>query len=260
MQYNDGLMFIFNQNMFFCKCNCIYLIKVIKPKPEIMDLQYFVGTNGTKSGPFTIEELKTQDITKDTLVWKEGMDKWTKAGDVKNFNDFFKSIPPPLPKSESNTTTKQAPPLPKTDTKKYFGYTLAKRRERFFAMAIESLIFFIPYFVLLAESGKRRTLESAKYFSAEFYLETFVGAILSAALGAVFYSLWSGNLGHKIFGLKVISSVNGKDKKDARSGAFREFLKSTLGLLFFPAIWLLWDDDRQNLYDKITKTYVVKNS
>jgi beta-barrel assembly-enhancing protease len=35
-------------------------------------------------------------------------------------------------------------------------------------------------------------------------------------------------------------------------------VKHLTSLFILPVIWLLWDDDRQNLYDKLVKTYVVK--
>jgi uncharacterized RDD family membrane protein YckC len=82
--------------------------------------------------------------------------------------------------------------------------------------------------------------------------------VLAAVLGAIFYSSWSGNLGHKLLGMKVISSVDGSDQKKPAIGALREVLKNILGLFLIPSIWLLWDSNKQNLYDKIVKTIVVK--
>jgi uncharacterized RDD family membrane protein YckC len=70
--------------------------------------------------------------------------------------------------------------------------------------------------------------------------------------------MWGGNLGHKIMGLKVISAENGEIQSNAKTGAIREALKSVFSLVFIPVVWLLWDDNRQNLYDKVVKTYVVK--
>jgi len=85
-------------------------------------------------------------------------------------------------------------------------------------------------------------------------LQLFFGLIV----GAVFYPIFTGNLGHKIFNLKVISSESGSDYRKASDGAIREFLKYILGYLIIPMIWILWDEKNQNLYDKFTKTYVVE--
>jgi uncharacterized RDD family membrane protein YckC len=45
---------------------------------------------------------------------------------------------------------------------------------------------------------------------------------------------------------------------NSKTGAIREAIKSLSAWLFIPIVWLLWDENRQNLYDKAVKTYVVK--
>jgi uncharacterized RDD family membrane protein YckC len=89
-------------------------------------------------------------------------------------------------------------------------------------------------------------------------LDVIYSLLTGLAIGAVFYPLFTGNLGHRIFNLKVISAATGKDFKKPLRGAAREGLKYVLGYVFIPIIWLLWDDKNQNLYDKITKILVVK--
>ena len=97
-------------------------------------------------------------------------------------------------------------------------------------------------------------------FDTDFELsEIGYSAIAGLIVGAIFYPIFTGNLGHKIFGLKVISSETGEDYKKSTEGAIRELLKQVLGYLIIPVIWILWDEKNQNLYDKLTKTYVVKN-
>jgi uncharacterized RDD family membrane protein YckC len=138
-------------------------------------------------------------------------------------------------------------------TGQYFGYGLARKRDRFFASIIESLIlgiiFGIPLYFIL---GKEAFLDP-------FNFSSFVTqAAISTILGSIFYPMWSGGIGHKIMNLKVISAEDGKDINIAKMGAIRESIKFVMGYLLIPVMWLLWDKDRQNLYDKITKTYVVK--
>ena len=84
--------------------------------------------------------------------------------------------------------------------------------------------------------------------------------IFSLIIGAVLYPICMGNLGHKIFNLKVISSESGADYNKASDGAIREFLKYLSSYLIIPIIWILWDNKNQNLYDKLTKTFVVENN
>lgn len=216
-----------------------------------MSQQYYIAVNGQKTGPFSFEDLKSKDIQKDTLVWTEGLDNWTKADHIALLKEILRATPPPMPNTQTTTNnSSNIPPPPITNnnsTDKYFGYELANRRKRLFATIVETIILLIPYMVLFGGSDDMYSFESV-----------VAQIVFSAVLGAIFYSLWSGNLGHKLFGLKVISSVDGSDKNKALAGAYREGLKYLFGYVLIPVIWLLWDENKQNLYDKVAKTYVVK--
>ena len=137
-----------------------------------------------------------------------------------------------------------------------YGYNLASKGTRFLANLTEGLIYFIfmagIYFIL--------GYPIRELFDSDFELsEIGYSAIAGLIVGAIFYPIFTGNLGHKIFGLKVISSETGEDYKKSTEGAIRELLKHVLGYLIIPIIWILWDEKNQNLYDKLTKTYVVEN-
>ena len=139
---------------------------------------------------------------------------------------------------------------------KYYGYNLASKGTRLIASLTEGLIYLIfmigVYFII--------GYPIRDIFNSEFTLsEIGYSAIFGLIVGAIFYPIFTGNLGHKIFGLKVISSETGEDYKKANEGAIRELLKNVLSYLIIPIIWILWDDKNQNLYDKLTKTYVVEN-
>ena len=68
--------------------------------------QYFIHDGHTKKGPFNFDELKDYRLKKDTLVWYEGLKEWTRAEQLKDFNDYFtpQIIPPPLPKTSGMNT------------------------------------------------------------------------------------------------------------------------------------------------------------
>lgn len=71
------------------------------PPPVPNAISFFIVVNGQQAGPFDANELKVKvqggQITRETLVWKEGMASWTAAGDVVEFSQFFTTTPPPLP-------------------------------------------------------------------------------------------------------------------------------------------------------------------
>lgn len=62
---------------------------------------YFIAVGGQQTGPFDLAQLKDQalggKLTRDSLVWAEGMAAWTKAGEVGELAGLFATVPPPLP-------------------------------------------------------------------------------------------------------------------------------------------------------------------
>jgi membrane protease subunit (stomatin/prohibitin family) len=63
--------------------------------------QFFLAVDGQQQGPFNttaLEQMARQGaLTRDTLVWKQGMPAWIKAGEVTDLDTLFGAIPPPLP-------------------------------------------------------------------------------------------------------------------------------------------------------------------
>lgn len=63
--------------------------------------QYYVAINGQQSGPFGEQQLaqmaQSGQLTKDSLVWKNGMAEWLAAGQVPEVAKLFTQVPPPLP-------------------------------------------------------------------------------------------------------------------------------------------------------------------
>lgn len=62
---------------------------------------FFFSINGNQQGPYSLEQIKplvtSSQITRDTMVWREGMPQWTSAGDVLELKTVFGSVPPPMP-------------------------------------------------------------------------------------------------------------------------------------------------------------------
>jgi len=71
------------------------------PPPLPTQPAYHIAVGGQQQGPFTMEALRTcvQDgrLTRQTLVWKQGMAQWTPAGQVPEVAALFGATPPPLP-------------------------------------------------------------------------------------------------------------------------------------------------------------------
>jgi membrane protease subunit (stomatin/prohibitin family) len=71
------------------------------PPPLPSQASYFVAVDGKQTGPHPIDEMRGQAaagaLTRDTLVWKQGMAAWTPAGQVDELASVFSAVPPPLP-------------------------------------------------------------------------------------------------------------------------------------------------------------------
>jgi membrane protease subunit (stomatin/prohibitin family) len=71
------------------------------PPPLPTQTQWYAGIGGQQAGPFAADSLaqmiQSGQITRETLLWKEGMAGWTPAGDIPEVSALFSTGPPPLP-------------------------------------------------------------------------------------------------------------------------------------------------------------------
>lgn len=72
--------------------------------PPIPTVAYHVAVNGQATGPFDISVLTQMaaagQLTADSLVWKNGMAQWAKAGTVDELKNLFANAMPPIPPIE----------------------------------------------------------------------------------------------------------------------------------------------------------------
>jgi hypothetical protein len=70
--------------------------------------EYYFLKGKDQNGPFSIEELKTQNLTSETLMWVEGMENWEKLKDLPDLIQQLKpkSTPPPPPNDLEEKITK----------------------------------------------------------------------------------------------------------------------------------------------------------
>ena len=73
------------------------------PPPLPGAAQFYVALGGAQAGPFGMDALRGHvsggQLTRETLVWKQGMPAWTPAGEVADLQPLFAAAPPPLPPS-----------------------------------------------------------------------------------------------------------------------------------------------------------------
>lgn len=63
--------------------------------------QFYVALAGQQAGPFDVSTLQQHvqsgQLTRETLVWRQGMTDWTPAEQVDDLKGLFGTVPPPLP-------------------------------------------------------------------------------------------------------------------------------------------------------------------
>ena len=68
--------------------------------PPIPTVSYHVAVNGQATGPFDLSVLTQMatvgQLTADSLVWKNGMAQWAKAGTVDELKNLFTNVMPPI--------------------------------------------------------------------------------------------------------------------------------------------------------------------
>ena len=71
------------------------------PPPIRATPRYFLAVNGKQQGPYNMSDLNSQvdsgQLTRQTLVWTEGMAEWKPAAQVADLGELFTESPPPLP-------------------------------------------------------------------------------------------------------------------------------------------------------------------
>lgn len=73
-----------------------------------MNRKYYIVLQYQRKGPFNIEELKKQNITKDTLIWTFELNNPVKAGDLPELNTIWTEL-------KNNITNEEVPPPPPPD-------------------------------------------------------------------------------------------------------------------------------------------------
>ncbi len=64
--------------------------------------KYFYTDGVNVFGPFTLEELQDEKITRETKIWFQELGEWKPAGEISQLADIFKFIPPPIVTKTSN--------------------------------------------------------------------------------------------------------------------------------------------------------------
>ena len=89
---------------------------------NISDAKFYIVVNREKRGPFSIDELKTMNITPKTKVWCKGMTNWDDAENVYSLKDIIVDEPPTPYVEESKPQMGAVPPVYQNEpTEQYYN-------------------------------------------------------------------------------------------------------------------------------------------
>lgn len=111
---------------------------------------YYINNGNENGGPFTLDELKNQQLNKTTLVWYQGMDEWKYAVDIIDFKPFFTVVPPPIKRA---TPTQKIEPIEPSET-------ILGLKKSYFFLVITFLAIMITVLVLtIIQNNKKNELD-----------------------------------------------------------------------------------------------------
>ncbi len=217
---------------------------------------YYLIENGQQIGPFTYDELKMKNMNSNSSIWYDGLDNWLRVGEIPELLHLIEKTPPPF---ENHDNKKSAiPPIPDAlhtpdiNTSQIPKYEIASVWERLGGYIILNIFTLILFF---AFGGDITDLDG----NGDFATDYLYAGLASGLLNGIFYPFFSGNIGHKLLNLKVINKKDGSSVKNYFFGFFRESLKGSFSVAIIPLLWILFDKDNQNSYDRVFGTLVVRN-
>ena len=88
---------------------------------------------------------------------------------------------------------------------KTYGYKLASKGKRLIASLVEGIIFILLTMGIYLILGK----SISEYWNSDFELVEVVYSVITGLIvGAIFYPMFIGNLGHRIFSLLLLSKTS----------------------------------------------------
>ncbi|HLP55738.1 MAG TPA: DUF4339 domain-containing protein [Fluviicola sp.] len=97
--------------------------------------KYYIFKEAAQLGPFDLEDLRSQNITKDTPIWFEGLSDWTVAGKIEEISELFDSPKPPPFRGQETPPPFKSQPAPQVVANK--PVTVKKRNLCWFCLFVD---------------------------------------------------------------------------------------------------------------------------
>lgn len=87
--------------------------------------KYYLHNGKEQEGPFSVDDLKSKQINRDTPIWYEGISEWTTAEKIDELKELIKTTPPPINKQTAQKETQQPEKPVKPKKKRKIGKIIA---------------------------------------------------------------------------------------------------------------------------------------
>jgi len=139
--------------------------------------KYFYINGDNKIGPFSFEELKNQDLTRETKVWFYGLNNWTILSEVDELKHITNSIPPKLKVTKQNINTLKND-IPEIKIKKKASKNKKNLKRGIVIIVLSSIVLLIGYISYSNKQDSKLYQEIASSsfetdVDFDFYVEKF---------------------------------------------------------------------------------------
>jgi len=143
-------------------------------------MRYYFYSDGTgQRGPFSFNQLKDENIKKETLVWYEGLEDWKPAKEIEEIEEIFQLSPPPIPTIEIESTSENDNSKEKVDDSVSDIETSEPRAPR------KKSIFLNPF----SFNGRIRRIEYGLSLIIYFVIAPIIGTIADSGSHKNFLSI-----------------------------------------------------------------------
>ncbi len=149
-----------------------------------MENYFYLNEKNEQKGPVSPEELISNGVTRNTLVWKNGMAQWTPAGEVPEISKLFTNEAPVPPTPPSFSTTPPQPPVNNQKPENWLIWAILSTILCCLPLGIVSIIYATKVDNLW-NSGQHEEAVKASNMARLFFFLALGGGVLAVIIGFI---------------------------------------------------------------------------
>lgn len=219
---------------------------------QIMEKKYYIHDGFDKKGPYSLEELKSIEIQKHTLILHDGINNWTEAGNLYELKNIFPETLSPTTINLTKEIQKVPPTLPQTTNIDYRLGRIEYLKDNTLQIHYENVIIQYRY---------ANFIERLLARIIDIVIIIIPAAIIPLLPSWLYFSLMHSSedqqtIGQKALSIKLLSTDGAKIGFGQSTGRFFANILNALTLLI--GLFMFFFNRRnQCLHDMLASTIVV---